>query len=186
MVEREAIGNAAAAVVTGEREMHMAELLHRLDDGVGHRALGVRRVVLVALRHVGPAIARQVGDDQRELVRQKRRDAVPLHMGLRKSVQQQQRRPLAADPGEDAARPCVDPFGGISGKQIGEIGHAVGSPALRRPCFKHCLPLPLTRAGFMPFAKPNQQEQPRKCHVDRFRDSGRSQGDPRESPQMGA
>ena len=38
-------------------------------------------------------------------------------------MQQQQRRPLAADAGEDAARSGVDPFGRISGKQIGKIGH---------------------------------------------------------------
>ena len=100
MIERQPICDAAAAIVPGERKMHMAELLHRLDHGLRHRALGVGRVIAVALRHIGPAIARQVGDDQRESVSQLRRDAVPHHMGFGKSMQQQQRRTLAADAGE--------------------------------------------------------------------------------------
>src|SRR5258705_11891081 len=54
-------------------------------------------------------------------------------------------------------------------------------------CFKLCLPLPLEKRRFMPFLKPDQQEQePRKPDVDRFRNPGRSQGDPREGTQMGA
>ena len=104
MIERQPIRHPAAAVVAGEREVDVAELLHRLDHGLGHRALAVGHVLRVAVGHVGPAIARQVGDDQRELVGQLRRDAVPHHMRLGEAVQQQQRRPLAADAGEDAAR----------------------------------------------------------------------------------
>src|SRR6185436_6375132 len=55
-------------------------------------------------------------------------------------------------------------------------------------CFKLCLPLPPRKRRFMPFLKPDQQEQePRKpSDVDRFRNPGRSQGDPRKSPPMGA
>ena len=37
-----------------------------------------------------------------KLVGQLRRDAVPHHMRFGKAVQQQQRRPLAADAGENA------------------------------------------------------------------------------------
>jgi hypothetical protein len=44
-------------------------------------------------------------------------------MRRRKSMQQQQRRPLAPDAGKDTALRGVDPFGSISGKQIGKIGH---------------------------------------------------------------
>jgi hypothetical protein len=88
MIEREAIGDAAAAIVPGKCKMHMAELLHRLDHRLRHRALGVGRVIPIAFRHVRPAIARQIGDDQGELVGQLRRHAVPHHMGLGKSVQQ--------------------------------------------------------------------------------------------------
>src|ERR1700724_1278549 len=44
-------------------------------------------------------------------------------------------------------------------------------------CFKHCLALPLARPNVMPSGKPGQQEpKARKCHVDRFRNSGGSQG----------
>ena len=88
-----------------------------------HRALGVGRMILVALRHVRPAIAGQIGDDQREGVGQLRRDAVPHHMRFGKAVQQQQRRSLAADAGENAPGSGVDPFGCITGIEVGEIGH---------------------------------------------------------------
>jgi hypothetical protein len=129
VIERQPIRHTPTAVVAGEREMHMAELLHRLHHRSCHRALGVGRVVFVAARHVRPAIARQVGDDQREFVCKLRRHRVPHHMRRRKSVQQQQRRPLAADAGKDTARRGVDPFGGVSGKQIGKIGHLHTLPA---------------------------------------------------------
>ena len=131
MIERQPVRHPPAAVVTGEREMHMAELLHRLHHHRRHRALGVGRMVRVAVGHVRPAIARQVGDDQREFVGQLRRDRMPHHMRRRKSMQQQQRRALAADAGKDAARRGVDPFGSISGKQIGKIGH-LGTPVIIR------------------------------------------------------
>src|SRR3954454_19220058 len=84
-------------------------------------------MILVALRQIRPAIARQVGDDKSEPVGKLRRDAVPHDMRLGKSVQQQDRRPLAADAGENAAGTGVDPFGRKPGKQIGKIGHAKNS-----------------------------------------------------------
>ena len=123
MIERQAVGDAAAAIMAGERKMHVAELLHRLDDGLRHRALGIGRVILVALRHIRPAVTRQVGDDQREAVGELRRDAVPHHMRFGKAVQQQQRRALAADAGKDAAGCRIDPFGSKTGEQVGQIGH---------------------------------------------------------------
>ena len=45
MIEREPIRHPAAAVVAGEREVDVAELLHRLDHGLGHRALAVGHVL---------------------------------------------------------------------------------------------------------------------------------------------
>ncbi len=89
MIERQAIGDAAAAIMPREGEMHMAELFHRLDDRPRHRTLGVGRMILVALRHVRPAITRQIGDDQREPLGELRRHAVPHYMRLGKAVQQQ-------------------------------------------------------------------------------------------------
>ncbi|MGY4433584.1 hypothetical protein ACVWWO_006061 [Bradyrhizobium sp. F1.13.1] len=123
MIERQPVRDAATAIVAGKREVHVAEALHRLDHGLGHRALAVGDVQRIALGHVGPAIAGQIGDDQREPVGQLRRDAVPHHVGLGEAVQQQQRRSLAADAGEDAAEGSVDPFGGEAGIEVGEIGH---------------------------------------------------------------
>ncbi|MEY9460959.1 hypothetical protein ABH973_001372 [Bradyrhizobium ottawaense] len=127
MVEREAIGDAAAAVVAGQREVHVTEPLHHLHHRLGHRALAVGDVQRIALGHVGPAIARQIGDDQREVLGQLRRDLVPHHMGLGEAVQEQQRRPAAADAGEDPAEGGVDPFGGKIRIKVGEIGHLVAS-----------------------------------------------------------
>ena len=69
MIERQPIGDAAAAVVTGEAEAHMAERLHDLDHGLGHRALVVGRVLRVRFGHRRPAVAGQVGDHQRETLR---------------------------------------------------------------------------------------------------------------------
>ena len=46
----------------------------------------------VGRRHVRPAVAGQVGNDQAEAFGQRRRHAVPHHVGLRIAVQQQQRR----------------------------------------------------------------------------------------------
>ena len=45
MIEREPVGDAAAAVMAGEAEAHMAERLHQLDHGARHGALGVGRVL---------------------------------------------------------------------------------------------------------------------------------------------
>ncbi len=53
--------------------------------------------------------------------------AVPHHVGLGEAVQQQQRRALAADAGEDAAEGGVDPFGGKARIEVGEIGHLAAS-----------------------------------------------------------
>jgi hypothetical protein len=83
-------------------------------------------------------------------------------MRLGKTVQQQQRRPLAADAGENAPGFGIDPFGGVTGKQVGEIGHGFGTPALQNSMssdgrkdddgsrFKLCLSLPLARLAYMP------------------------------------
>src|SRR5882757_7993585 len=85
-----------------------------------------------------------------------------------------------AYPGNRSARSGIDgtPWRPVTAPQ---------AEGRRRYCFKHCLALPLARPSVMPSVKPGQQEpKARKCHVDRFRNSGGSQGDPRESPPMGA
>ena len=67
MVEREAIGDASAAVVPGEAEADVAELLHDLDHDLRHRALVVRGVALARMRCGRPAVAGQIGQDEREI-----------------------------------------------------------------------------------------------------------------------
>ena len=136
-------------------------------------------------------------------------------MRRRKSVQQQQRRPLAADAGENAARGGVDPFGRIAGKQIGKIGHIahpsssanaddpVNTNAAVDNSRRGVLDTPHTRGmtasasnfvcrcrwrvlGLCHRSSPGSKNQQRKCHVDRFRNPVRGQGDPRKGAQMGA
>jgi hypothetical protein len=63
----------------------------------------------VGFRHRRPAVAGQVGDHQREMRGQLRRHAMPHHVALRMAVQQEQRRPAAADAREDFADRGVDP-----------------------------------------------------------------------------
>jgi hypothetical protein len=58
-------------------------------------------VAIAGFRHGRPAVARQVGDHQAEMFGQRRRHAMPHHVGLGIAVQQQQRRPLAASARED-------------------------------------------------------------------------------------
>jgi hypothetical protein len=123
-VERQPIGDTAAAVVAGETKADVAELFHDLDHGLGHRTLVVGRLLGVGLRHRRPAVAGQVGDHQREAFGERRRHAMPHHVGFGVAVQQQQRRPAAAGAREDSSRAGVDPVRGESGEQIGEVRHS--------------------------------------------------------------
>ena len=123
MIEREPIGDAAAAIVAGEAEMHVAERLHHLDHRVRHGALGVGRMRRVAGRRGGPAVAGQIRHDQAEMPRQRRRHAVPHDIGLRIAMEQKERRPLPSGAREDASGGGVDPLGGEAWKEVGKIGH---------------------------------------------------------------
>jgi hypothetical protein len=60
VVERQSIGDAAAAVVPGHAKTQVAERLHHRDHGVRHGAFGVGRVLGVGPRRVRPAIAGQI------------------------------------------------------------------------------------------------------------------------------
>ena len=55
--------------------------------------------------------------------RQLRRHAMPHHIALRIAVQQKQRRPAAAGAREDFPGRGVDPVRGVTGIEIGEVGH---------------------------------------------------------------
>ena len=95
------MADPAAAVVAGEHEALVAERRHDLDHVLRHRALGVGGVLRVGGRLAAVAVAAQVGADDGEALGQRRRHAVPHGVGLRIAVQEQERRPRAADPRPD-------------------------------------------------------------------------------------
>ena len=103
MVEAHARGRAGAAVVPGDEELAITELLHDLHLVLRHRPERIIDVVLATV--VGPdtvAIAAQVRGDDVEALGQARGDLVPRDMGQRIAVQQQQRRSVAAVPQMDS------------------------------------------------------------------------------------
>ena len=123
VVEREAVTHSPAAIMAGETEAGKAERFHRLHHRGGHGALGIGRVVVLRLRHRRPAVAGQVGDHEREMRSERRRHAVPHDIALRMAVQEQERRPAAADAGENLSDRRVDPVRGVAGIKVGEVGH---------------------------------------------------------------
>ena len=82
-------------------------------------------MLLVGLRHHGPAVAWQIWNNEREALRERRRYAVPHDVGLRVAVQEQQRRPATARPRKDFADRRIDPLRSKIGEKIGEIRHGV-------------------------------------------------------------
>ncbi len=132
MVERKPITDPPAAIMAGETKADEAERLHRFDHDGGHGALAIGRVLGVRFRHRGPAVAGQVGDHEGEMRRQLRRHAMPHHVALRMAVQQKQRRPAAADAGEDFSDRGVDPARGVTGIEVGEVGHYCDSRSTAR------------------------------------------------------
>ena len=109
MIERQAVGDSPATVVAGDEEAFEAELLHDGNLVTGHRALGIRLVVGGGRRLGAVAVAAQVGDHHAEVLRQARRHQVPHHLGLRKAMQQQERRTVAAMSNVDDRLSGVDP-----------------------------------------------------------------------------
>ena len=68
MVERQAVGAAAAAVVAGDEEALEAELAHDRDLVAGHRPLRVGRVIGRRRRLRALAVAAQVGGHHGEVL----------------------------------------------------------------------------------------------------------------------
>ncbi|EDT37404.1 hypothetical protein BamMEX5DRAFT_6816 [Burkholderia ambifaria MEX-5] len=101
MIEREPVRDARAAIVRAHVELLEAEMPHHGDLVGRHRAFRIRRMPRVARRPARRAVAAQVGRDHREVIRQRRGDAMPDHVGLRMAVQQQKRRPRASLDTED-------------------------------------------------------------------------------------
>src|SRR6516165_8924004 len=96
MVEAHPRGGAGAAVMPGDEEFAVAELLHNLDLILGHRPERIVDIVFAAL--VGSdavAIAAQIRRYDMKMLGQARGDLVPRDMGQRVAVQQQQWRAVA-------------------------------------------------------------------------------------------
>ena len=101
MIERHAVRDAPAAIVADDRKPVEAEMLHHFDLVERHRALRVVGMILAVRRLAAVAVAAQVRRDDRVLLREFRRDEPPRDVRLRRAVQQQQRRTLAADDAVD-------------------------------------------------------------------------------------
>jgi hypothetical protein len=132
MIERKPITDPAAAIMAGETKADKAERFHRFDHDGGHGALAIGSMIGVRFRHRGPAVAGQVGDHEGEMRRKLRRHTMPHHIALRVPVQQKQRRPAAADAGEDFADRRVDPARGVTGIEVGEVSHYFASSTSAR------------------------------------------------------
>src|SRR5258708_33762517 len=100
--EAHAGGGAGAAVVPGDEEFAVAELLHDLDLVLRHRPEGIVDIIFAAVFGAyAVAIAPEIGSDHMKMLGQPRRDLMPGDMGQGIAVQQQQRRAVAAVPQMD-------------------------------------------------------------------------------------
>jgi hypothetical protein len=70
-------------------------------------------MVVAVGRTVTAAVSRQIGDDDAEVCRQNGRNRVPHQARLRKTVEEQDRRPGSSAPNED---------GTIFGRDLGLVG----------------------------------------------------------------
>ena len=98
MVERHAIGDPPASIVTNDREALEPHLRHQVDELSGHLALAVPLAQRTAGCRSALAIALQVADHNRVAFRQPRSDGVPAIVSLREAVQKQDGRAIAGDP----------------------------------------------------------------------------------------
>ena len=91
-------------LITGDPDL-VCEIEQNRDLIGGHRALRIRRVMLVALRLRRCAVAAQIRGDHGEVAREHVGAFVPDFVCLRMTVQEQKRRTVAAlDPGNADAR----------------------------------------------------------------------------------
>ena len=108
MVERHPMPDPAAAIVPGDVKPPKPQSFHHLHLILCHGALGVGEVRRVGGGLAAVTVTAQVAGDDGETLRQPRRDPVPHDVRLRIAVQQQQRRPRAADHGVNGGRAGVD------------------------------------------------------------------------------
>ena len=108
MVQRHAIGDAAAAIVSRDIEARKSELLHHGHHILRHRPLRVSCVIGGRGRATALPVAAQVRADYGKAACQQWRDAAPHQMRLRKTMQQQHRRAGSRVADEDAGVTGVD------------------------------------------------------------------------------
>src|SRR5918997_1271018 len=102
VVEGHAVGDATAAIVSGDREAPEAESLHDGYHVLGHGSLRVRLMVPSGGRATAAPVAAKVGTDDRKVADKQRRDGAPHQVRLREAVQQEDRRPGPARAHENA------------------------------------------------------------------------------------
>ena len=96
MIQRQAVADPGAAVVTGEEEGIEAELGHDLDLVIGHGAEGIGGVVGAAIGLGAVAVTPEIGRHHGEVAGKIGRDLVPHDVVEGIAVKQQERRPGAA------------------------------------------------------------------------------------------
>ena len=101
VVERHAKRGAPAAVVAAEKKLVEPEMAHDIDVVLRHAPVRVVAVVRQAARLAAVAVAAQIGAHDRVVFCQAWRDEVPVHVGKRIAVEQQQGRAVAADDAVD-------------------------------------------------------------------------------------
>ena len=91
LIQRQAVGDPAAAVVAGEPEAFEAEVGHDLDHVAGHRPFGVALVPRVRRGPGAVAVAPEVGHHDREALGEPGRHPVPGDVALGEAVQKCER-----------------------------------------------------------------------------------------------
>ena len=124
VVERESITDARAPIMAGESETRMTEAFRGFHDIEREDALRIRLAVS-AWRRGGASVAAHVEQDHTMRLGKSRRDAVPTRMGLRKAVQEHERRSLACEPCEDAPHANLDEPCLKAGEEVGKVVHRV-------------------------------------------------------------
>ena len=109
MIEAQSVCDTAAAIVADEAKRRMPEIAHQLDHVTRHRTLRIGGVRVVGWRLARIAVAAKIGADDGVVLRERRRDAMPDHVRLRITVQEQYRRPVAPDDAMDLALRRANP-----------------------------------------------------------------------------
>ena len=108
LVQGQPVRHARAAVVGADGKARVAEVAHHRQRIGGHRPLAVQRVVGRGRQACAVATATQVHRHHRESLGQRAGHGVPHGVRLRVAMQQQQRRPRAADARTQAHAVVVD------------------------------------------------------------------------------